>query len=594
MARSTVAVRFTGDAADLKRSIGDVEGRLGGIGSKIAGFGKVVAAGLAGVAVGAGALAKSAIDAGSDLNETISKSNTVFGDAAVAIDQWSRTAATSFGQSRKQALDAASSFGNMFSQLGIGDQQAADMSKSMTELASDFASFHNADISEVLEAQQAAFRGEYDAVQKFVPTINAAAVEQKALEMGLGDTTKELDAQDKALATQALLMEGAGDAAGDFARTSDGLANKQRIMSARFEDVKAKIGQGLIPVALKLAGFLSDRVLPAFEKVGGGITAFVGAFQNAEDGITSGGFAGFMERLAITARAAFDQISAKVREWGPVVMDVFRQIVAVVQQNWPAIQNVISQVMTTVQAVISGAVSVITTLWQNFGNNIWEFVQRVWPPIQQVIEGVMNTIQGIIKTVTALIKGDWSAVWEGIKQTFSGVWNGIQGIVKTALEAIRTTMGVALEVIGSMFKSAWSGIVDFFYLLPGKVGAIAGRLWEALKQGLAEAVRWIGQKLDSILGPLDEIAKKAGGIVGKLGGTAGKVLGSLPGFDDGGIVPGPIGAPRVVLAHGGETILPTHKQSIGAGIQIGKVVMQAATPAQLRQELEFMLAARGI
>lgn len=34
---------------------------------------------------------------------------------------------------------------------------------------------------------------------------------------------------------------------------------------------------------------------------------------------------------------------------------------------------------------------------------------------------------------------------------------------------------------------------------------------------------------------------------------------NIPGFDTGGIVPGPIGSPQLIMAHGGETVLPTHK-----------------------------------
>lgn len=33
--------------------------------------------------------------------------------------------------------------------------------------------------------------------------------------------------------------------------------------------------------------------------------------------------------------------------------------------------------------------------------------------------------------------------------------------------------------------------------------------------------------------------------------------------DNGGVIPGPIGAPMPILAHGGETVLPTHKQDVG-------------------------------
>lgn len=34
-------------------------------------------------------------------------------------------------------------------------------------------------------------------------------------------------------------------------------------------------------------------------------------------------------------------------------------------------------------------------------------------------------------------------------------------------------------------------------------------------------------------------------------------------YDTGGVIPGPIGAPTPILAHGGETVLPTHKEDVG-------------------------------
>jgi len=42
----------------------------------------------------------------------------------------------------------------------------------------------------------------------------------------------------------------------------------------------------------------------------------------------------------------------------------------------------------------------------------------------------------------------------------------------------------------------------------------------------------------------------------------GPAAGWLPSMDSGGIVPGPIGKPQLILAHGGETVLPTHKTSM--------------------------------
>lgn len=61
------------------------------------------------------------------------------------------------------------------------------------------------------------------------------------------------------------------------------------------------------------------------------------------------------------------------------------------------------------------------------------------------------------------------------------------------------------------------------------------------------------------------------GIGGGQGGAVG-LVGKLFGFDSGGVVPGPKGAPQMALVHGGETILPTHKRGMG-----GMVINQNLT-----------------
>ena len=50
----------------------------------------------------------------------------------------------------------------------------------------------------------------------------------------------------------------------------------------------------------------------------------------------------------------------------------------------------------------------------------------------------------------------------------------------------------------------------------------------------------------------------------EFGSGAVGAVGDFLGFDEGGVVPGPRGQPRLVVAHAGETILPTHKEG-GAG-----------------------------
>lgn len=204
------------------------------------------AAGLAFGGLAAVGLFKAAQSA-SDLEEAGNKVGEVFGPAAGKVEDFAAKA-QKIGLSKKAALDAAGGFGNLFDQVGFADDAAADMSTTMVGLASDFASFHNADITQVLEAQSAAFRGEFDAVQRFVPTLNAAAVQQRAMADSGKANAAALTEAEKAAATYALIIEGAGKAQGDFERTSGSAANQQRRLSASFENLKASIGEGALPV----------------------------------------------------------------------------------------------------------------------------------------------------------------------------------------------------------------------------------------------------------------------------------------------------------------------------------------------------------
>jgi hypothetical protein len=237
-------------------------------------FGRKFAAGLAigGAVIGAGLykatkLAMRGIaattKAASDLNETVNKTKVIFGGSAKGILDWSRSSAKALGLSRQEALASAAGFGDMFKQIGFGLPMTSKMSKGMVTLSADLASFHNADITQVLEAQSAAFRGEYDSLQRFIPTINAASVQQLAMSQTGKSNAKELTAQDKALATYTIMLKETKDAQGDFTRTSKDNANQQRIAKAQWMDLKAALGQAFLPAQLAVTKAFTEKLLPA-------------------------------------------------------------------------------------------------------------------------------------------------------------------------------------------------------------------------------------------------------------------------------------------------------------------------------------------
>lgn len=207
-----------------------------------------------------------AIKAASDLGESMGKVGVVFGENAVKVRSFAETAATSIGQSKQQALEAAGTFGNLFVSMGIGTGVAADMSIKLVKLASDLASLNNSSPAEALDALRSGLVGETEPLRRYGANLNDATLKQKALELGLIRSTKAaLEPAVKAQAAYALVFEQTKTAQGDFARTSGNLANQQRSMTAQWADAKAELGEGLLPVMVSVAQFVNDQLIPAWK-----------------------------------------------------------------------------------------------------------------------------------------------------------------------------------------------------------------------------------------------------------------------------------------------------------------------------------------
>jgi hypothetical protein len=254
-----------------------------------------------------------AVSAASDLNETMTKTAQIFGDEAMpALEAWSEGAAEAFGQSQRQALDAAATFAIFGKSAGLAGEDLVGFSQELTELSSDFASFFNTSPEEAIMAIGAALRGESEPIRRYGVLLDEATLRQRALTMGIIETTTQaLTPQQRVLAAQAEIMAQTSDAQGDFSRTSGGLANQQRILSARLSDVSAEIGEKLIPVMLELAMFANDVLVPALRAI----------VDNAKEiahwmGVVTGSFTGPLQFASQQAQLEGQRLRASATSSG--------------------------------------------------------------------------------------------------------------------------------------------------------------------------------------------------------------------------------------------------------------------------------------
>lgn len=228
--------QVTETAATTQRALGSVSKVLAGSFGSFGGLGPI------GVGLGLAAISVSATKAASDSEEALNKMKVVFSASSSSITSFSQNAARDLGMSKTQAIEAAGTFGNLFTSMGLGQPAAASMSQGIVKLAADLGSFNNIPIDVMLEKLRSGMVGEVEPLRAVGINLSAAAVNAKAMEMGLADASGEVSQAATLQARYALMLDQSKNAQGDFARTSDGLANSLKIAQGEVAGIKVQLG----------------------------------------------------------------------------------------------------------------------------------------------------------------------------------------------------------------------------------------------------------------------------------------------------------------------------------------------------------------
>lgn len=162
------------------------------------------------------------------------------------VNAFAKNSITQFGLSEKMAKQYMGTFGAMSKSFGFTEESAYEMSKTMTGLVGDVASFYN--ISQDLAAikLKAVWTGETEGLKDLGVVMTQTALEEYAFQKGMGKTISQMSEAEKVALRYSFVQDKLSGAMGDFTRTSDGWANQTRVLSLRFEQLKATLGQGFI------------------------------------------------------------------------------------------------------------------------------------------------------------------------------------------------------------------------------------------------------------------------------------------------------------------------------------------------------------
>jgi len=446
------------DNSELEKGLSEGEQQVSGwggrLGSVLQGVGMAVGMGVANLVAGAaqqvGQFMADSVSAASDLGETMSKTNVLFGESSAAVVAFAESAATQFGQSRQQALDAAATFATFGKSAGLAGDDLVDFSTGFVGLASDLASFNNTTPEQAIQAIGAALRGETEPMRQYGVLLDDATMRQKALELGLIQTTKEaLTPQQKVLAAQALIYEQTSAAQGDFARTSDGLANQQRVLEAQMSDLQATIGEALLPVVVAMTSIFNELVQAVLPPVAEFIR-----------GTLAPAMAQVAELIRGAVGPALAAMSGNVGELGGG-LNLFTS--GPLAGFVGAIQAALPQVQAAIQRFVDAAVA----FWNQWGDEITWVVTNTLTWVGTYMGTMMQTIVDIVTLALQVLTGDW----EGAGETLQGILSRWQEFFRDAFNAIVSTIqnidwgGIGRAILDTLWagmRAAWDSGVNWF------------------------------------------------------------------------------------------------------------------------------------
>ena len=557
MARNsaTISVAILGDNKKFKRALNESSSKMAAFGRKAGDVSGAIVKSFGLMSAAAGGLAlvvgRELFKTGEELVAMDKKIETVFsGQSLERVTNWADEVSARMGLTSTEAAALAANTGDLLKPMGFTAQTAASMSTSVVGLAGALSEWSGGQrsVTETAEILQKALLGERESLKSLGISINQAEVDQRALTIAQQYGREEINAMDRALATQALILEKSTDAQAAFAEGGNHLTAAQNRMKAAFGEVKEEVTRKLMPVFARVADIVVE-LIEVFDKDGLG---------------------GVIESVAARLRAAWPQIRGQLGTWARGFVDWVRQVgppfLAALGKflydfgRWwwtTAVPAIVDQLAEWTTALIDWAKEAAPPLLKQLG----EFIKDI---ANWFSEEGLNTI------VTKL--GEWAAAfleWVGpmippLLRKLGEFLAAINGwILGTALpNLIRDVSSWTTALIEWVFDIA----PDVLKGLGGLLASLGG--W-VIDTGIPSLVR---AGLDLGGGLIDGLLSALGATLSGLGGIAKnivnavirlfnvEVIGRINDFE---LKFGPIGIPKLdippipELADGGVVTRPT-------------------------------------
>lgn len=430
------------------------------------------------IALGIGKVISDSISLGMDAIESDSLFSTVMGENTEAVRSWSNGVADALGLSAVAMQKNIGVVYNMTSSMGVAGDNALKMSKGVSVLAEDMASFYNLDSAEAFNKLRAGLTGETEPLKALGILVDENTVKQTAYSAGIAEVGAELTQEQKVLARYTAILNQTSNAQGDLARTLNSPSNQLRSLKQNVQNLGIAFSQFLMPVLQTVLPWLNALAKVATQALNAlatffGFTGKGGASTETEtikdnvggvgDGLDDatkkakklkGALAGFDEMNVLSDNsdsgsgdsgggavgsgtgfnldeydAHLDLIDGKTAEIVEKIKGAFSFMGTSLKAIWDEVWN-----SAPVQAFV-GAV-------QEYGGLLWEYWSTLGGDLIENISMTWGNISGNMGTYLGNMSTLWTTFWTDIQ---AGIAEWGQPII---------------DGVSNLFNSIWKDAVD--------------------------------------------------------------------------------------------------------------------------------------
>lgn len=407
-------------------------------------LGKMIGLALGGAAVVS--FTKSCLKLGSDLSEVQNVVDTTFKTMNESVNDFAKNAMEEFGLSETVAKRYVGVLGTMSKSMGFSEKSAYDMATAVTGLAGDVASFYNLSSDEAYTKLKSIWTGETESLKDLGVMLTQTNLDQYALNNGFGKTTAKMTEQEKVMLRYQYTMSALGAAQGDFAKTSNSWANQTRVLSLRFDSLKATLGQGFINLFTPIIKLINN-MMASLDGLAQKFVSFTELITGKSAAEVTGNT---IESVVSEMTSSTNELSNATSDLGNTAADSAKKATQGLA-GFDKLNNISESSSTSGASGSSGGLSLDTGLETPPDTSQYE----------NSTTGLLDKLKTAFSGFKTWIDANFKPIWSNLVKEMRPRISTLRGILITAFDGVTDAWGVFVNFLGGSFTAALTSHFQF-------------------------------------------------------------------------------------------------------------------------------------